>query len=769
MSTPYALRLKLAKTFDFEIDRIREWAKNIDGGSCYNNNENSNVKLLGDLVPNDEIRKLLINDTLAVLAYRRRSGGSITIETVRKWFPKFDTATTTTTKTTTRKRVRSQEEEDDDDMEKNTNNVYDDDDGRSPTIESLFAMIDQNRDFIYTAAGVKLLENRYMFIDEPIQLCMIRLALILTEHCPTLLKSAYDMISCGMIQVSSAVAATEHFLKENNNNSATSAVYPGEACRLMVAKDGYSYELVRQIEKVCTLISMGVGVGYGVSNLPLYGKKDRGFVRSGFNSLIKRLNACNFVTLHERKPKVALYLHVHNDTLFEALNVKVPSKIPVDNVFIGLMIPDYFMECVKKDEAWYLFSGDIEVDGARLSDYYGNEYRVEYEKWVRKKLYTQRYNAREIMDRILESLIQSGSPYIIWLDALNEYNNQKAFGTLKTLNLCAEITNYTDSELDSSCTLLSCNMAMYKDFPRVLHDLYFTLCRDMGVDYRCEDFGEYADVARYAYMLGYLGTRFLNSLLGKERKRREIGLNPLGVYDMALMTMNDDHLSPQKICAIVCESLYKGAIQSSCDLYQKIGIKCVMYDMSKFASGVPQWMLRGVQPVSDWSSLLPRMTQGMSNSMLTAQAPTATTSMLVGVTESVSLPISAFVAKESDNGRDKFITYGLMYRCAYKKTLLPVKNDIDSQLAMYKDSLPYVDHSQSAMFTISLDEQQIFDLIVKTYKARMKTGIYYLLFKQEHPTLDGIKEDDRTTAPPTIKDANNNTYNNRNSCDSCSL
>jgi hypothetical protein len=215
------------------------------------------------------------------------------------------------------------------------------------------------------------------------------------------------------------------------------------------------------------------------------------------------------------------------------------------------------------------------------------------------------------------------------------------------------------------------------------------------------------------------------------------------------------------VCAVVCEALYKGAIQSSCDLYLTTGIKCGMYQDTFFAKGMPQWGLRGVKPMSDWSSTVKHMKIGMANSMLTSQAPTATTSMLVGVTESVTLPIHSFVAKESENGRDTFITYGLMYRCAFSKHLLPVKNDIDSQVAMYEKSLPYVDHSQSAMFNIALDEQQIFDLIVKTFKAKMKTGIYYLVFKQENPTLDGTKNEDKIVSCKLIRN------NDADDCSAC--
>lgn len=598
--------------------------------------------------------------------------------------------------------------------------------------------LDDDRDFIYTKYGLHVLQNRYLRPNEPIQVCLLRIAHLLcrnhhscltTESLEALCRIVYDMLSCGMIHVSSILAAADQ---------ATEPILPGEACRLLVAKNTYDHRLVKQLEQISLMISMGVGVGYGASRLPKFGSTEPGKIRSGFRAVARKLNACNFVTLYERKPKIAMYVHVHCDTIYEIMELKIPAKAPLENVFFGLMIPDYFMECVRSDQPWYLFSGNTRLDGHSLDDFYGEDYEREYKRWVERNLYTAKTTAKTVMRDILQSIVVSGSPYIVWMDNVNRYNNQRHLGVVKTLNLCAEITNYSDEDNSSSCMLMSCNMGMYRDFPGVVDAMYRYMRDTMHVPYDCSDFPE-VDLARYAHALGYLGTLIMNKFMGPNRRRREIALTPLGVYDMALIS----ELEPNYVSGIVAEALYKGAILSSIDEYRYNGTVCQNFPGSAFSHGQPQWLLRGHLPRSDWTKLTGMMHHGMANSMLVAQAPTATTSLLTGVSESVIIPMNSLVSKESENGRDKCIIYGIMYRSLQNDRLFPIENNsVDAQLAMYTESVPYVDHSQSTMFTLDLDTQAIFDLLVKTYRAKLKTAIYYVLFKQRHPTLNSVRSSD---------------------------
>lgn len=626
--------------------------------------------------------------------------------------------------------------------------------------------LDQDRDFIYNSYGLRLLKNRYLKPNEPIQYCMLRLARLFSTKIENRVvdlegwQMMYDAISCGFMHTSSILADAD----EADEN-----IVPGEACRLVVCNPEYGRKFINQANAVCNLTSLGVGVGMSVSTVPLHGSKECGKIRSGFTSLAKKLDSCNYLTLYERKPKVALYIETHNDTIFAAFELRNPLKNNhLENVFIGLMVSDYFVECYENDQTWYLFPGDATLDGKNLCDYYGEEYKQLYKRFVDAKLYTRSIESSKMMDYLVTCISESGSPYVIFKDHVNEYSNHKHLGVIKTLNLCAEITNFASVEKSSSCTLMSVNCAMFKDFPQILKRLYKYIQRlstfykigddggsiddNYDVEY-CDDYYDsedadnivmycgldsYSDdvLCKFVYMLGFLSTTALNIFMGDTRPNREIGVSPLGVFDMAIIANKD----PVKIVSHISEALYKGCIEASCKHYQSYNVQCEYYKDSPFSKGIPQWKLRNEPVNTDWSFTLNLMKRGMANSMLTAQAPTATTSMLVGVIESVCFPMSIIMARESENGRNGVIAYGLLYHILnFPNQKIDLNNGIGRQLLMYQHSAPFIDQSQSTMFSLDMKRQNILNLIMEAYYAKLKTAIYYILPKQINDTLTIVK------------------------------
>lgn len=676
-------------------------------------------------------------DVDAVFDYRQRIGCmKITIDDLKYWFP---------SEAFNRDRGR----------------------GINYNYQLMHSWISQKYDFIYTAHGIRILINRYLKPKEPIQCCMLRIAKLFIGGNDRnidyeLWKLFYKTIACGFLQVSSILADAEE---------ADNSIRPGEACCLLVATKKYDRTFVRQIEQVSTIISMGVGVGISMATVPLVGRIQNGYVHSGFRSVIRKLDACGYINIYERKPKIAIYINTHCDTIFEALDVRHPAKIHAENCFIGLMVSDYFMECVRLRKTWYLFPANLDLDGQNLSDLYGEEYIAKYEECVRRNLYTKSMPAVKLMENIVTSIAETGAPYIIFEDNVNKYSNHRHLGKVKTLNLCAEITNYsTDTDI-SSCTLISANMAMFMDFP--LEQAFIK----RYINQIC---GNYSDIidnftnmkseAAFAFMLGYMGAWALNGLLGKERRRREIGINPMGVYDMAIMNNND----PVELCPVISEAMYMGAIISSCNYSQTYNVQCQNYPYSPFSKGEPQFVLRNIKPIADWTMVRSMMMRGMANSMLTSQAPTATTSQLTGVIESIMLPLNLITINESEAGRTRVVTYGLMSKLLLGTidcNDIQLNNDIQHQIAMYEKSAPFIDHSQSTMFSIILNKQNIFNIIRDTYKAKLKTGIYYVLPIEHNKTLQIIKSPNMMNVnannkkyPSTTKDINSDNddgnYNN---------
>lgn len=607
--------------------------------------------------------------------------------------------------------------------------------------QEVISWIDFDRDFIYTDYGLRTLINRYLKDKEPIQVGMLRIALILIDHKNTNntddWKMFYDLLSCGFIHTSSILAYADNVDSSNNDLD----IKPGEACRLIVADENYDITTLNQINAVCNLVSTGVGVGFGCDKLPLHSSNDVGKIRSGFTAVMQKLDSCNYLSLQTRKPKIAVYIYVFNDTLKISLDFKMPSKQKsFDNVFIGVMIPNYFMYCVANDLEWCFFPGNVKINGQYLSDVHDDDFKNLYLEGVKQKLYSYSTKAMTVLNDIISSLLMSGSPYLIFSDNVNAFNNQQHAGPIKTLNLCAEITNYASPKESSSCTLLSVNMAMIGDFSSVFEKIVESLIKRNALDIDSEIKGfKHVEIARFAYCLGYLSTLALNRVL-ENRDRRELGITPLGVYDMAMICGVD----PIFVASTISEALYKGSIRASCDYFALTKLTCKYYNGSHFERGHPQWWLRNKKEKlqSNWSNIVASMTRGMSNSMLTAQAPTATTSLLIGVTESITIPSGICMTRESDNGRAGLMVYGLMAKLLSGHGLgsngndeFVIKNDIDTQIAMYSVCLPFIDHSQATMFTLPLDRQNVFDLISEAYRLKFKTAIYYISFKQNAPTL----------------------------------
>lgn len=615
------------------------------------------------------------------------------------------------------------------------------------------------RDFMLSTQGLHVMKTRYLFAGEPIQYCMLRIAMRLVGDLNyELLRMTYDLLSCCILSVSSILAASS-YQDKTLQVDADANLKSGEACQLHVLGYDYDVNTMRQTSDISSALCMGVGIGVGASSVPLIGSNEPGKIRTGFRELCQKFEHANTMTMYERKPKTAIYLNICYETCLEIFDMKIPAESPMHNVFFGLFIPDLFIECVKRDEMWYLFSGTTkDHNGKRLEDYYGDAFVVAYDDWVAKKLYTNKIKAKELMQRIVHCQLLSGSPYVMWADNINRYNNQAHLGVVKTSNLCAEIVNVSTPEQSSSCTLISCNMAPINDhrlemnriyrFINRLHNRQITTLISNQFAMSTDD--RVGVCAKYAYAVGYMSCLIMNCFMGN-RKHRELGISPMGLQDMAFIMDRD----PIELCSVVSESMYRGAIQASCHVAQNsraseyissscCGIIDEHYRGSYFSEGRPQWFLRNASVMSRWHDLTCEMKLGMANSMLTAQAPTATTSLLIDNTESVLLAMDIFTLKESESGRFLSMSYGMMTK-HMNNTLdisqLTLRPSVDVQLEMYAVSAPFIDQSQSVMLSIELNSQAIFDALIKTKKHKLKTAVYYYNYRQRLATYQTVRNE----------------------------
>lgn len=586
-------------------------------------------------------------------------------------------------------------------------------------MEVYWKFLDFDRDFVFSTAGVHLLEHRYLNEFEPIQFGLMRLALILSDSMDfDTVEVIYDALSTGSLCVSSILG--------------DSVI---DACKLYVLKPNYDRDLLKQIFEIEQTVALGTGVGLSAENLPAQGKDGLGFIKNGFYKLIQHLNNSGNLTICERTPKIAIYLPIYNDTVLDALEM-CSIHVNIKNVFFALNINDYFMKCVSNDEDWHLFSGDLIVDGESLHAKSGSEFEFLYKKFVELNLYVRKMSAREMWSKIVDSIATSRGVYIIYIDTVNTYQNTQHLGRVKTLNLCSEITNFASPEEPSNCTLITVNLSQFNVFPENENAIKKFLLKHFNVsveDY-CDSF-KWTDtnvvrkrLIEYTFIMGMLSCIILNIRIGK-RKNREIGISPMGLYDLSIILDEDI----KELSSVLSESLYKGSIVGSISYAKKYNVICSRYIGSKFQLGQPQWFLRNENTNSNWSRVMEDMTHGMANSALTCCAPTASTSLLVDCVESILVPIDNVLLRKSRNGSNKVFSSGYTFRCLndnkynFKNSKAYVEKckNVDVQLLVFKNSAPFIDHSQSTIYNIQLDNQEISSVLKKAYDYKLKTGIYY--------------------------------------------
>jgi len=168
----------------------------------------------------------------------------------------------------------------------------------------------------------------------------------------------------------------------------------------------------------------------------------------------------------KRNGSFAIYLEPHHADVFTFLDAKKNSgsdEMRARDLFYALYISDLFMECVESNGEWYLMDPDQSFG---LNDVYGEEYKTLYYSYVKEGKYVRCIKARELWEHIIASQIEHGLPYMAYKDSVNRKSNQKNLGTIKSLNLCIEIAQYSDDNETACCNLSSVSLPhLLESFP----------------------------------------------------------------------------------------------------------------------------------------------------------------------------------------------------------------------------------------------------------------------------------------------------------------
>lgn len=584
-------------------------------------------------------------------------------------------------------------------------------------------------DYTFTGVAIQILQSRYLNEGEDIQEGFARIASYFcdTSNVP-LWRYIYENLSSTNILVSSVIARSE------DAATATDTTTKGKACLLAVMPKTYNENALMLIWKLCHYLAKGTGVGLCVDNVPKYGSNNYNNIKGGIQDFLNLLSHVNGVRITKRECNFAVYVSIYRDTLYDILNIKHRNKNKLLNIFPAVKLLNIFMEKVKEDKCWYLF--DIQESQVLDETKSQEEFQKMYDFFVEKQQYTFKYKARDIFNDIVKNILMTGSPYIIFIDHVNNFNNIKHLGKIKTLNLCSEVTNYCNEKLISTCLLLSINVANFKYSFCSLSELQDFLTKEFDVNFH-DDFKVSLDVTSkhcwlYCKVMGFLSTICLNYFLGSS-ERREIGISPLGVYDAIILSKTD---RPLFLCKLILEGIYKGCVLGSMAWCKKTGIRCKNFENSNFSRGQFQFDLRNLshENISDWSSLKQDVIfYGMANSLLTCQAPTATTSLLADVTPSVTEPQECdFICREHSL-RSLSLSYVMkkLFLTNNVQAITLSKKLIGLQLGkkMYKVCLPYIDQSQSVILNGNFSFKDLIDYLIWAYNNKFKTAIYYINLK----------------------------------------
>lgn len=482
--------------------------------------------------------------------------------------------------------------------------------------------IDYTRDLDYDFFGYKTLEKSYLLrchgkvVERPQDLLMrVSIGIHLTDLDSVF--QTYDLMSQRIF-----THATPTLFNAGTKNPQMSS------CFLLTMKED-SISGIYDTLKQCALISKSAGgIGVAISNIRATGSYIRG-TNGNSNGIVPMLRVFNDTARYvdqgggKRKGSFAIYLEPWHADIFDWLLLRRnhgKEELRARDLFYAVWTPDLFMRRVEANEDWTLMCPN-RCPG--LVDVYGEEFEALYMKYESEGKGIKVVKARTIWTEIIKSQIETGTPYMLYKDAANKKSNQKNIGTIKSSNLCTEIMEYTAPDEVAVCNLASIALPKFVDLETNTYN--------------------FAELEKVASII----TKNLNRVIDRnyypvpEAKKsnfrhRPIGIGVQGLADAyAMLKINFDSPEAEDLNIRIFETIYYGAVKSSMEI-AKVEGHYETFPGSPASKGELQFDMWGVQPRQyDWTQLKKDVVQyGIRNSLLIAPMPTASTSQILGNTES---------------------------------------------------------------------------------------------------------------------------------------
>lgn len=633
---------------------------------------------------------------------------------------------------------------------------------------TLDSTIIYDRDFSYDYFGYKTLERSYLMkIDGKI--------VERPQH--MLMRVAVGIHGENMEKV----VETYNLLSEKWFTHATPTLFNAgtpkpqlSSCFLLTMKDD-SIDGIYDTLKQCAKISQSAGgIGLSIHHVRAKGSyiKGTGGVSNGIVPMLRNFDmTARYVDQGggKRKGSFAIYMEPWHADIFDFLDLKKnhgKEEMRARDLFYALWISDLFMKRVENNEDWTLFCPN-ECPG--LADVYGDEFEKLYEKYEREGKGRRTVKAQDLWFEVLESQIETGTPYMLYKDAANKKSNQKNLGTIKSSNLCTEIIEYTAPDEVAVCNLASIALPKYVN----------------------EETGKY-DFQKL-YDVTYVATKNLNRVIdvnyypveeakNSNMRHRPIGLGVQGLADAFIkMGMPFESQEARQLNKDIFETIYFAAMTASKDEAIVDG-PYETFKGSPVSKGIFQYDMWGVTPESglwDWDSLKKEVKKhGVRNSLLVAPMPTASTSQILGNNECFEPYTSNIYTRRTLSGEFIVVNKHLMkdliklgiWNESMKNKLIAAKGSVQNipEIPQHiKDLYKTVwEISQKAIIDMSADrgayicQSQSLNIHIQdpnfgkmtsmhfyAWKKGLKTGMYYLRSRAAADAIQFTVDKSATKAP----------------------
>jgi len=610
--------------------------------------------------------------------------------------------------------------------------------------------LDYNRDYLFDYFGFKTLEKSYLLRDEyrkvlerPQHMWM-RTAL---EFWPTNLEKAFETYDA-MSQKLYTHATPTLF------NSCTPKPQLS-SCFLLAMKEDSIAGIYDTLKDCATISKHSGGIGLHIHNVRAKGSIIHG-TNGVSNGIVPMLRVFNNTACYvdqgggKRNGSFAIYLEPWHADIGDFIRMKMNTGSEDEkarDLFYALWVPDLFMERVVANGDWTLF---CPAEAPGLSDCYGEEFKALYERYESENKGRKTIKAQKLWFEILESQIETGTPYLVYKDACNRKSNQKNLGVIKSSNLCSEIIEYSAPDETAVCNLASMALPAF-----ITNGKFDFAAFRKTVALATTNLNRVIDVNFYP----------TPETLKSNMRHRPIGLGVQGLADVfALLKLNWETPEAYTLNKQIFAHMYYAALQQSMLIAKEEG-PYETFKGSPASLGQLQFDLWQVDPINDadldWAQLKRDIQQhGLRNSLLVAPMPTASTSQILGYNECIEPFTSNIYTRRTLAGEfilvNKYLIGDLLQLGLWSpelknkiignggsvqgiadipvdiqalyKTVWEMKQKTLIDMAAQRGA--YVCQSQSLnLYVADPDFRKLTSMHVYAWQQGLKTGIYYLRTK----------------------------------------